>query len=93
MPEGAASPHVGVPPSGGSLAAQNRLKPGLQRADRVLEDQFRDKEAARKHAKKDAAEDAWQERERLMLAKERAERKKRRLGREAARQGEGSSNQ
>jgi hypothetical protein len=62
----------------------------------ILEDQIRDREAARKHAKKDAAEAAWQERERLMIAKERAERaerKKRRQEREAARQGEGSSNQ
>ncbi|MBC7856228.1 MAG: hypothetical protein IAF94_22585 [Pirellulaceae bacterium] len=53
----------------------------------ILEDQAREREAARKHAKKDAAEAAWQERERLMLAKERAERaerKKRRLEREAA---------
>ena len=62
----------------------------------ILEDQARDREAARKHAKKDAAEAAWQERERLMLAKERAERaerKKRRLAREAAGQEDGSSNQ
>lgn len=62
----------------------------------ALEDQFRDKEAARQEAKKEAAEAAWQERERLMIAKERAERaerKKRRLEREAARQGDGSSDQ
>ena len=59
----------------------------------ALEDQFRDKEAARQRAKKEAKEAAWQERERLMIAKEkaeRAERKKRRLEREAAQQGEGS---
>ena len=57
----------------------------------ILEEQVREKEAARQEAKKDAAEAAWQERERLMLAKERAERaerKKRRLAREAAGQGE-----
>ncbi|MFN0019170.1 MAG: hypothetical protein ACKVP0_12980 [Pirellulaceae bacterium] len=63
----------------------------------ALEDQFRDKEAARQEAKKEAAEAAWQERERLMIAKEereeRAERKKRRLEREAAQQGERSGNQ
>ncbi|MCE9524478.1 MAG: hypothetical protein K8R36_00320, partial [Planctomycetales bacterium] len=62
----------------------------------ALEDQFRDKEAARQEAKKEAAEDAWQERERLMIAKERAERaerKRRRLEREAAQQGNGSGNQ
>lgn len=62
----------------------------------ILEDQARDREVARKHARKEAAEAAWQERERLMLAKERAERaerKKRRLAREAAQQGDGSSNQ
>jgi len=62
----------------------------------ALEDQFRDKEAARQEAKKEAAEDALQERERLMLAKERAERaerKKRRLEREAAQQEDGSSDQ
>jgi hypothetical protein len=59
----------------------------------ILEDQARDREAARQRAKKEAAEAAWQERERLMLAKERAERagrKKRRLEREAVGQGEGS---
>lgn len=55
----------------------------------ILEEQVREKEAARQDAKKDAAEAAWQERERLMIAKERAERaqrKKRRLEREAAQQ-------
>ena len=63
----------------------------------ALEDQFRDKEAARQEAKKEAAEAAWQERERLMIAKEereeRAERKKRRLEREAAQQEDGSGNE
>ena len=73
-----------------------RLELEYKYQSEVLEDQARDREAARQEAKKDAAEAAWQERERLMLAKERAERaerKKRRLAREAPRQRDGSSNQ
>ena len=73
-----------------------RLELEYKYQSEVLEDQARDREAARQEAKKDAAEAAWQERERLMLAKERAERaerKKRRLEREAARQGDESSDQ
>jgi hypothetical protein len=73
---------------------ERRLELEYRYQAEILEEQVREKEAARQDAKKDAAEAAWQERERLMLAKERAERaerKKRRLEREAARQGEGSA--
>lgn len=62
----------------------------------ALEDQYRDKKSARKRAKEEAAKDAWQDRDRLTIAEEkaeRAERRKRRLEREAAQQGEGSGKQ
>ena len=60
----------------------------------ALEDEYRDKEAARQEAKKEAEEEAWEERDRRLLAKElaeeRAERKKQRRKCEAAHPREGS---